>query len=95
MLPGTHVRLLRVAVVLCRSCVRTAPSDMCAVLRCSGPERKASYAVLPRPVRSDERGPSPVSLLPIGIHLAAAAGRTLPDLQVRLPVPAEQQHHGH
>lgn len=67
----------------------------CAVLPCSGPERQASDAVLSRPVRPDERGPSSVSFLPVGIHLAAAAGRTLPDLQVRLPVPAEQQHHGH
>lgn len=55
----------------------------------------ASNPAQPRPVRTDERGPSEWPLLSVRIHLVIAAGRALPDVPVREPVHAAQQYHGH
>ncbi|XP_044302802.1 COUP transcription factor 1 isoform X1 [Varanus komodoensis] len=61
-----------------------------------GSARKdASEPAEPGPVRADQRRPAERALLPVGLHLAAAAGRAVPDVALRQPVHAAQQHHGH
>jgi hypothetical protein len=49
---------------------------------------------LPEPVGDHERRPDERPLVPLELHLAAAACRAVPDVALR-PVHAAQQHHGH
>ncbi|XP_025899861.1 COUP transcription factor 1 isoform X1 [Nothoprocta perdicaria] len=61
-----------------------------------GSARKdAAEPAEPGPVRAHQRGPPQRALLPLGLHLAAAARRALPHVALRQPVHAAQQHHGH
>ncbi|EDM09933.1 nuclear receptor subfamily 2, group F, member 1 [Rattus norvegicus] len=62
----------------------------------SGSARKnASNPAQSRPVRTHKRGSPQWPLLPVRLHLPAAASRALPHVALWQPVHAAQQHHGH
>lgn len=61
----------------------------------SGAAREAPPgAVVPRPVLPEHGGAPAVPLVPIGLHLAAAAGRAVRHVALRLAVPAGWRRRG-
>ncbi|XP_077611454.1 COUP transcription factor 1 isoform X3 [Crocuta crocuta] len=68
---------------------------ICYILEGGSARKNASNPAQSRPVRTHQRGPPQRPLLPVRLHLAAAARGTLPHVALRQPMHAAQQHHGH